>query len=36
MICVNDGADEMNFEHLSNELISAFQTILPEKSSFEK
>ena len=36
MICVNDGADESSFQHLSEELKSAFQTILPEKSSFEK
>lgn len=36
MICVNDGADESNFQYLSEELKSAFQTILPEKSSFEK
>lgn len=36
MICVNDDADERNFPYLSEKLISAFQTILPEKSSFEK
>ena len=36
MICVNDGADEGDFDFLSEELKSAFQTILPEKSSFEK
>lgn len=36
MICVNDDADEMTFESLSDKLKSAFQTILPEKSSFEK
>ncbi len=36
MICVNDGADEESFYHLSEELKSAFQSILPEKSSFEK
>ena len=36
MICVNDGANESNFHHLSEELKSAFETILPEKSSFEK
>ena len=36
MICVNDGADESNFQYLSKELKSAFETILPEKSSFEK
>lgn len=36
MICVNDSADESDFDFLSEELKSAFQTILPEKSSFEK
>ena len=36
MICVNDGADDKDFQHLSEELKSAFKTILPEKSSFEK
>ncbi len=36
MICVNDDADESNFQYLSEELKSAFETILPEKSSFEK
>ncbi len=36
MICVNDGADDKDFQHLSEKLKSAFQTILPEKSSFEK
>ena len=36
MICVNDGADENSFQYLSEELKSAFQTILSEKSSFEK
>lgn len=36
MICVNDDADERSFQNLSEELKSAFQTILPEKSSFEK
>lgn len=36
MICVNDSADEEDFQYLSEELKSAFQTILPEKSSFEK
>ena len=33
---VIDLADEMNFQHLSDELKSAFETILSEKSSFEK
>ncbi len=36
MICVNDGAEDSDFQQLSEELKSAFETILPEKSSFEK
>lgn len=36
MICVNDGADENSFSHLAESLKTAFETILPEKSSFEK
>ena len=36
MICVNDGADENSFQQLSEKLKAAFETILPEKSSFEK
>ena len=36
MICVNDGADDSDFQYLSEKLKSAFETILPEKSSFEK
>ena len=36
MICINDSADENDFQYLSEELKSAFETILPEKSSFEK
>lgn len=36
MICVNDGAAEEDFLYLSEEIKSAFQTILSEKSSFEK
>ena len=33
---LNDGADENSFQRLSEELKAAFQTILSEKSSFEK
>ena len=36
MICVNDGAADEDYLYLSEELKSAFQTILSEKSSFEK
>ena len=36
MICVNDNADDNSFQCLSEKLKSAFETILPEKSSFEK
>ena len=36
MICINDDKDVKNFEKLKQELNQAFETILPEKSSFEK
>ena len=36
MICVNDMVSKENYERVKNELIEAFETILPEKSSFEK
>jgi hypothetical protein len=34
-ICVNDPDDDVDFEALSSRLKKAFETILPEKSSFE-
>lgn len=34
MICINDGED-VDFEKVKNELIEAFDKILPEKSEFE-
>ena len=36
MICVNDMVSNKNYERIKQELIEAFETILPEKSSFEK
>ena len=34
-ICINDPDGDVNFEFLSERLKKAFETILPEKSSFE-
>ena len=34
-VCVNDPESEVNFEVLAERLKKAFETILPEKSSFE-
>lgn len=36
MICLNDGTSIDDFEKAKIEIINAFETILPEKSSFEK
>lgn len=36
MICVNDPTDDIDFEKLSVKLKSAFETLLPKKSIFEK
>ena len=35
-ICINDTSDDIDFEKSKEEIISAFEKILPEKSSFEK
>jgi len=35
-ICINDTNDEIDFEKSKEEIISAFEAILPEKCSFEK
>lgn len=35
-ICINDTNDDIDFEQSKEEIISAFEKILPEKSSFEK
>ncbi|MBQ8833645.1 MAG: Stealth CR1 domain-containing protein [Oscillospiraceae bacterium] len=35
-ICINDSDPNLDFEKYQKELIEAFETILPEKSSFEK
>lgn len=36
VICLNDGNASVDFENEKNKLISAFEKILPDKSSFEK
>ena len=36
VICINDVRDNFDFEKAKNEIIQAFEEILPEKSSFEK
>lgn len=36
MICINDPEGHIDFEKLSAEIQMAFETILPDKSSFEK
>lgn len=36
MMCINDGIKPENFETEKQNLINAFEQILPEKSSFEK
>lgn len=36
MICINDANTQIDFDRAKQELIQAFQTILPHKSSFEK
>ena len=36
MMCINDGVKPENFEIEKQNLINAFEQILPEKSSFEK
>ena len=34
-ICINDPDEDVDFEALSERLKQAFETLLPEKSSFE-
>ena len=36
MICINDPSADVNFEALSRQLKTAFETILPDKCGFEK
>lgn len=36
MICINDECDEAVFEDMKEAVIKSFETILPEKSGFEK
>lgn len=35
-VCINDDDPDLDFEYWQRELIDAFETILPEKSAFEK
>ena len=35
IICINDSVDLLNYERIKNSLLSAFEYILPNKSSFE-
>lgn len=35
MVCINDNVADGNYEKIRQQLISAFEAILPEKSSFE-
>ena len=35
LICLNDVSNNFDFEKAKNEIIEAFETILPEKSTFE-
>lgn len=36
LICINDSEEIMDFERTQNRIAAAFESILPEKSSFEK
>ena len=36
MVCVNDPTGDIDFEELSKRLLRAFDSILPEKSAFER
>ena len=36
VICLNESGDDINFEMIQKNLIQAFESILPDKSSFEK
>ena len=36
MICINDTSNDFDFDKAKDEIISAFEKILPEKSGFEK
>jgi hypothetical protein len=35
-VCLNDSVESLNFEEIRSKLVEAFETILPEKSSYEK
>lgn len=36
VVCLNESRDDIDFEHIQKNLIEAFETILSEKSGFEK
>lgn len=36
MVCINDANEPIDFVHAKNQVIQAFEQILPEKSEFEK
>lgn len=36
MVCVNDSNEQIDFERVTREIGEAFESILPEKSSFER
>lgn len=36
IICMNDSTPEIEFEKVQKEILAAFESVLPEKSSFEK
>ena len=35
MICLNDNINDQDFEIVKNELINIFESLLPNKSTFE-
>ena len=36
VVCLNESSDDIDFERIQKNLVDAFETILPEKSGFEK
>ena len=36
MLCINDANEQIDFEKTKAELLEAFETVLPDRSSFEK
>lgn len=35
MVCINDANEPVEFDKIKSEIVSAFQQIFPDKSSFE-